>query len=104
MASNVAADPQTVELAELDRLELALRRLLDAYEAQQQQIRQAQARVAELERALQDVGTGVLDPMELGARVQELESENHTLRERLRNAEALVQRIHTRLQFLEDER
>jgi hypothetical protein len=36
--------------------------------------------------------------------VARLEAENAALRDRLRSAEAVAQRIHARLQFLEEER
>lgn len=105
MASNVELEmEQEAGLAELDRLELALRRLFDAWSAQQQRTRGAESRAAELQGALDAVRTGALDPRELGARVRELESENRALRERIRSAEALVQRIQARLQLLEEER
>lgn len=105
MASNGVADAQGgPQLPELDRLELVLRRLLDAWEAQQRRIQQGDARVRELEAALQGVSTGQIDPMELGQRVRELEVENRALRQRIRDAEAVVQRIQARLQFVEEER
>jgi hypothetical protein len=36
--------------------------------------------------------------------VAQLESENDALRQRLRNAEAVVQRIHARLQLFEEDK
>jgi hypothetical protein len=105
MASNGGADVDTgLRLEEFDRLELALRRLFDALEAQRRRAQQGEARIRELEAALQGVSTGTLDPMELGERVRELEVENRALRVRVHDAEALVQRIQARLQFMEDER
>lgn len=104
MASNVAVEMERERLAELDRLELALRRLFDAHAAQRKRVAEAEAKADELQAALDGVRTGTLDPRELNARVRELEAENRALRDRIRTAEALVQRIQSRLQLLEEER
>lgn len=104
MASNVAVEMEQERLAELDRLELALRRLFDAHAEQRRRAAEAEARAGELQAALDGVRTGALDPRELGARVRDLEAENRMLRERIRSAEAVVQRIQSRLQLLEEER
>jgi hypothetical protein len=89
---------------ELDRLELAVRRLREAHQAARSRAEQAEARVAELGGALRNVATGGLDPLELTRRVELLEDENRTLRERLTGAREAVQRITMRLQFAEEER
>jgi predicted RNase H-like nuclease (RuvC/YqgF family) len=91
-------------LPEFDRLEEAVRRLRAAGAEWQARARAAEERGRELQAALDAVRTGTLDPRELGERVAQLEAENETLRQRLRNADALVQRIHARLQLLEDEK
>ena len=104
MASNVAVDMERERLAELDRLELALRRLFEAYAEQQRRTAEAEARAGELQAGLDAVRTGALDPRQLNTRVRELEAENRLLRERIGSAEALVQRIQSRLQLLEEER
>ena len=106
MTSSVVAErnPPTTELAELDRLELALRRMLDAFDAVQKRAVAAESRILEMQGALDGVRTGSLDPVRLDARVRELEAENQSLLERIRNAETLVARIQARLQFLEEER
>jgi hypothetical protein len=105
MASTGAPDAGTsLILPEFDRLEDSIRRLRAAGQEWQARARAAEERGRELQAALDAVRTGTLDPRELGERVAQLEAENEALRHRLRDAEALVQRIHARLQLLEDER
>jgi len=89
---------------EWDRLELAVRRLLDEYAACRRRAEAAERRVAELEKALREVAAGVVDPFELRQRVAELEAENAALRERIEQARAGVSRIAARLRFMEDDR
>jgi len=90
--------------AEWDRLELAVRRLLDEYAACRRRAEAAERRAAELEATLQEVSAGAVDPFELRERVDALEAENRSLRERLEQARAGVGRIVARLQFMEDDR
>jgi len=89
---------------ELDRLELAVRRLLEAQQALRARNDAAETRIAELETAMRGMATGGLDPMALTERVAALEAENRTLRERLATARQVVQRVMGRLQFAEEER
>lgn len=89
---------------EWDRLELAVRRLLDEYAACRRRADAAERRIAELEAALQAVAAGAVDPLELRERVAALEAENRSLRERMEQARAGVGRIVARLQFMEDDR
>ena len=87
--------------AQWDRLELAVRRLLDERAAAAQRFHDAERRVQELEKALDRFSGKGLDPMELSARVEELAAENGKLRSRLERAQEHVQRIMQRLHFLE---
>jgi len=89
---------------EWDRLELAVRRLLDEYAACRRRADAAEQRIVELETALHAVAAGAVDPLELRDRVDALEAENRSLRERLERARAGVGRIVARLQFMEDDR
>jgi len=84
-----------------DRLELAVRRLMDDYVAQQARAAAAEARIRELESRISAIAGGGPDPVELQSRVGELEAENRLLRERLQQARAEIERIMTRLRFLE---
>jgi DNA repair exonuclease SbcCD ATPase subunit len=90
-------------LPELDRLELALRRLLDRHDALRQRAETAEARARELQEALSGIGSGHIDPVELRTRAERLEEENRALRERLQAVDAVAQRIQARLQFAEEE-
>lgn len=85
-----------------DRLELAVRRLLDDYDDQVRSRAAAEVRVRELESTIEEISKGELDPIVLRERVDELEAENRELRERLEKARAKIERIMARLDFLED--
>lgn len=89
---------------ELERLEQRVQRLLAAHGEWRRRAESAEARVHELEAAMQDVSAGRLDPVTMGERVQELELQNRMLRERLDRAHEIVQRMTARLQFGEEER
>lgn len=89
---------------EWDRLELAARRLLQEHQACRRRAESAEARIAQLEAALQRLSSGTLDPLELQGRLQRAESQNEALRVRLQEAEAHVQRILAKLEFAEEER
>jgi predicted nucleic acid-binding Zn-ribbon protein len=89
---------------ELDRLELTIRRLLEAHDAWKQRAVAAEARVAELEQALQQLSTGGLDPLALADQVRELQAANETLRKRVQQGHDAVQRMLARLQFAEEGR
>jgi hypothetical protein len=90
--------------AEVQRLSVAVRRLLDEHEAWRQRAVSAEERVRELESTLQGASTGDVDPLALANRVQALEQENRFLARRLDRARQSVKRISARLQFLDDDR
>lgn len=90
--------------AEWDALELSVRRLLETHDALRRRTQTAERRVRELESALGRVSSGALDPLELSERAGMLERENRELIDRLARANALVERIAARLNFLEAER
>lgn len=96
-----SADLSPTRPAAWDRLELAVRRLMDDYVAQQTRASAAEARIRELESKLSAISGGGLDPIELERRVGDLEAENQRLRERLEKARAEIERIMARLRFLE---
>ena len=54
-----------------------------------------------LEAALSAIAGDGPDPIELERRIEELEAENHALRDRLGKARAEIERIMARLRFLE---
>ncbi|MBI4543909.1 MAG: hypothetical protein HY703_01790 [Gemmatimonadetes bacterium] len=86
---------------EWDRLELAVRRLLEAVDSWQSRAQAAEQRIHELESALRDVASGGLDPLALAQRVEALEQENGALRSRLEQARGSIRRILSRLQLQE---
>lgn len=96
-----AEAPSQGHRAEWDRLELAVRRLLEDYQLSRNRALSAERRVGELESALAALAGGGPDPIALRKRIGELEQENGELRERLERARQEVERIMARLEFLE---
>jgi seryl-tRNA synthetase len=104
MESGSARKSQSAFAPELDRLELTIQRLLQTHDALQQRAEAAEARVRELERAVQDVSTGRVNPVDLAEDARRLEEQNADLRARMNAAYDAVQRVMARLQFVEEER
>lgn len=96
--------PRRERSTDWDRIELAVRRLLDDYQKYRNRAAAAEARILELEEALRTLSGGGPDPIVLGERISMLEVENTALRDRLRQAHAEVERIIARLQFMEGQR
>lgn len=88
---------------EWDRLELAVRRLLDDRDRWQSRARAAERRVRELEGLLNEMSEEGVDPIALARRLEAVEAENRALRERIDDAKARVEKILARLRFLEGE-
>lgn len=86
-----------------ERLELAVRRLLDNQDMLRRRAQAAEARVCELEAGIAEVTAGRLDPVQLAQRAEQLERENRALEDRLAQARDAVQRILSRLRFAEEE-
>lgn len=102
--SNGAARPVEGALpAECDRLELAVRRLMEDYARWRKRTLAAERRVQELEATLAELSAGVIDPLTLNERIQRLEAENQALSDRLRRAATHVERLMARIHFLEGE-
>lgn len=89
---------------EMDRLELSIRKLLEAHDAWRRRAREAEARIAELEESLRRMSTGGLNPLELADELRELQARNRRLEERLQQGSEAVQRMVARLQFAEEGR
>ena len=102
--ASAGAEPSPVLPAEWNTLELAVRRLLEQHDAMRRRTEQAEQRTRELEAALGAVADGNLDPVALSERADALTRENRLLTDRLAEANALVERIVARLNYLEAER
>lgn len=103
--SNGGPEPQDLAAArEWERLDGAIRRLLEEHQAVRERLEASQRRVRDLESALNAVSTGNLDPIALSEQVLTYERDQRALVKRLTQARAAVERIQSRLQFLEDER
>lgn len=103
--SHVEAEAtRSLPFPEWDRLELTIRRLVDDHEAWRRRAQSAELRVRELEAALEEFSSGGVDPMALTERVRHYEEENRAMARRLEQAREVVERIQSRLQFLEEDR
>jgi predicted RNase H-like nuclease (RuvC/YqgF family) len=85
------------------RLERSVRRLLDEMAGYRARAQVAEGKASELERALQDVTSGALDPMKLRDGLRRLEEENRELRRRMVQAQDRIRRLIARFDFLEEE-
>ena len=88
---------------ELDHLELTIRRLIEAHDRWRDRAAEAEGRIRELERAVQELSAGRLDPVALAEDVRTLEERNASLEDRLTRAHAAVERMMARLQFTAEE-
>jgi len=96
---SVSGDPKS-DFAERDalaRLEGAVEKLLDERSA-------LIGRVGELEATLDRIQESGVDPAALQERLAHVESENHELRGRIDAGREGIDRLLTRLRFLEDQR
>lgn len=93
-----------ITVTELDRLELLIRRMLESHNRLLRRVEAAEARVRELELALQNVSGGRIDPVSLEAEARTLQERNRKLEERLARARAVTQRMAGRLQFSAEDR
>lgn len=100
--SSDAAEPGAQVPAEWDELELSVRRLLDRCDQWRRRAADAESHARELQAALREYSAGETDPIEMKRRLEALERENRTLRERLESARGNVERILGRLEFIEE--
>jgi chromosome segregation ATPase len=96
--------PRTRTPPELDRLELNVRRMLDAHDSWRRRAEAAEARARDLEATIRELAAGRLDPLALTDEVRALDERNRVLQERMESARAAVQRMLNRLQFAEEEK
>jgi hypothetical protein len=104
MESGSARKPRPSAAPELDALESAVLLLLQEHDALRQRADTAEARLRELERAVQDVSTGRVNPVALAEDARRLEEQNADLRARIDAARDAVNRMLGRLQFVEEDR
>jgi predicted RNase H-like nuclease (RuvC/YqgF family) len=102
--SNGGADRAPVAPVEWGRLQSAIQRLLEEHRALRTRAEAAEERVRDLESALSRVASGDLDPVALSEQVRTFDRENRALEKRLEDARTVVDRIQSRLQFLEEDR
>lgn len=104
--SNAEVEEQTRPAAlpdEYVRLERAVRRLLDDLAGYRARADVAERKASDLERTIEDVASGALDPVELRATVRKLEQENGELRRRMVEAQDRIRRLVARFDFLQEE-
>lgn len=105
--SNDAVETETKSEAalpgEYERLEGAVRRLLDDVAGYRARAQVAETRAAELERALRDVRSGALDPLKLKDSIRKLEEENRELRRRMIKAQDRIRQLIARFDFLRED-
>ena len=102
--SNGEADRSEVALPEeYERLEKAVRRLVDEVAGYRARAQVAERRATELERALRDVSSGALDPLKLRDGMRKLAEENRELRHRMVQAQDRIRRLIARFDFLQEE-
>ena len=95
--SRVALPPEWAQL------QSGVRGVLRELKSWRERAASAEQRVRELERTLQDVSTGALDPQQLNDAVGELREENEGLRSRLDEAGERVRALLARIDFIADE-
>ncbi|HSJ06366.1 MAG TPA: hypothetical protein VK936_06680 [Longimicrobiales bacterium] len=96
--------PRTRTPPELDRLELKVRRLLDAHDSWRRRAESAEVRARDLEATIRELAAGRLDPLALTDEVRALDERNRALQDRMDTARTAVQRMLARLQFAEEEK
>lgn len=93
------ARPERVSMAHLEE---TVGRLLDRLQALRERLEVSDARVAELDRALRSRTSTSEDPLGMADRLRSLEEENRMLRTRLERGADVVDRIQSRVRFLEE--
>jgi predicted RNase H-like nuclease (RuvC/YqgF family) len=103
VSSSEVPETEATERHALSHLEDAVGRLLDEHAALAGRLRKSNARLQEVEATLALLGDDGRDMVSVRERVATLEAENRELRDRLRIGREVVERILSRLRFLEDQ-
>lgn len=104
MSDSEEAKADATDRQALARLESSVTRILEEVARLRSRAREAEDRVKDLEGLLRRFTKGDVDPASLQARLAQLESENEDLRERIHEGRAGVERLLSRVRFLEDQR
>jgi len=88
----------------LERLETVAERLLDRVRELEGSLRESRERARKLESLLERFRSGEEDPAELSEEVERIRSENRELRRRLEEGRETVDRLLSRIRFLEGQR
>ena len=88
----------------LGRLEEVVGRLIEDRRRLDEHVQQTDARVRDLEGLLRRFTKGETDPASLQAKIARLEAENEALRERMRQGREGVDRLLSRVRFLDERR
>jgi predicted nuclease with TOPRIM domain len=99
-SEDVATDPRK----RLRSLEKAVARLIERLEGAEVRASEAEGRRKEVEELLRKMTDGKADPAAMSERLGELEAENADLRERVDRGLAGVERVLSRVRFMEDQR
>ena len=85
------------------RLETRVRKLLEELAGYRARAEMAEERSAKLQKTLNEVSSGDLDPVQMRERMRSLEDENEALRNRIAEAEERIRRLVARFDFLREE-
>ena len=91
-------DPQ----AALEALQSSVRRVLDELARLRREVAARERRLSEAEAVLRQVGEGQGDPVEMQRQIGLLQAENQQLRARLQEGRDGVDRLLSRVRFLEE--
>ncbi len=100
--SNPESDSDVQEA--LRRLEAAVDRAVERLESLEGGLRESERRTRELEDLLEKFRSGDEDPARMAEELEKARSRNEELRERLDEGRASVDRILSRIRFLQDQR
>lgn len=99
-SEDVTTDPRQ----RLRSLEKAVDKLIERLRGAEVRASEAEARRAEVENLLREMTDGKADPAAMSERLEELETENTDLRVRVDRGLEGVERLLSRVRFMEDQR
>ena len=84
-------------------LESAMSRAIEVIQALRARERELEQRTSELEGTVRGLSSGDLDPQELLSRLNTIEQENEELRRRIESGRQAVERLLSKVRFLEEQ-